>query len=126
MRFPTKEQIIRANQRLVAESDEGHAVLHEGHVDQAIFNAQMIDRHELGGIPEAAAAFLHHITGGHPFEEGNKRTGWTVAKIFLKANGFTIDVSTEEAEAMCRRIAGQQSPDKEEIAAWIDAHLQKR
>lgn len=69
MRFPTKEQIIRANQRIVEDSGEGHAVLHEGHVEQAIYNAQMVDRFNLGGLPEAAAALLYHITGGHPLEE---------------------------------------------------------
>lgn len=125
MRFPTKDQIIRANQRIVAESGEGHAVLHEGHIGQAIYNAQMVNRFDLGGLPEAAAAFLFHITGGHPFEQGNKRTGWTVAKDFLKANGFTIAASADEAEEMCRRIAREEGPDKEEIAAWIEEHLQK-
>lgn len=125
MQFPTEEQIIRTNREIVRQSGEGHAVLHGGHVDQAIFNAKMIDHHNLGGVPEAAAAFFHHITGGHPFEEGNKRTGWMVTKNFLKANGFTISASDDEAEEMCRRIAREQGPGKEEIAAWIEDHLQK-
>ncbi len=48
-----------------------------------------------------------------------------VAKNFLKANGFTIDASVDEAEALCRRIAGEHGPSKEEIAAWIEDRLQK-
>jgi len=38
---------------------------------------------------EKAAMLWRGVTGGHPFEDGNKRTGFTLAAYYLKRAGFS-------------------------------------
>ena len=38
-------------------------------------------------LPEKAAVLLHAIARNHPFADGNKRTAWVVARLFLALNG---------------------------------------
>lgn len=45
---------------------------------------------------EMAAAYLFHLVQNHPFVDGNKRTGATVATVFLDANG--IELVADEVE----------------------------
>jgi death-on-curing protein len=44
---------------------------------------------------EMAAAYLFHIVRNHPFVDGNKRTGVTVALVFLEMNGIGVRASDE-------------------------------
>ncbi len=48
-------------------------------------------------IFEMAAAYLFHIVMNHPFVDGNKRTGFHAALVFLDLNGY--ELSLEDAVA---------------------------
>lgn len=39
---------------------------------------------------DAASAYLFHIVSGHPFVDGNKRTGLATSLIFLELNGLNV------------------------------------
>lgn len=43
-----------------------------------------------------AAAYLFHIVKNHPFVDGNKRTGFVSALVFLEFNGWVLDESPSE------------------------------
>ena len=51
-------------------------------------------------IYEMAAAYLFHIVQGHPFVDGNKRTGAMSAFVFLKMNNIQLTASEKSYEAM--------------------------
>ncbi|TXT54070.1 MAG: Death-on-curing protein [Candidatus Thorarchaeota archaeon] len=44
-----------------------------------------------------AAALLYCILIRHPFVDGNKRTAWTAAKLFLYLNGYDLQVDVDDA-----------------------------
>lgn len=49
---------------------------------------------------EKAAALLHSLARNHALVDGNKRTAWAAASVFLAVNGFPIDdrIDDERAE----------------------------
>ncbi len=58
-----------------------------------------------GTVDEKAAALLHSIICNHAFVDGNKRTGWTAARVMLALNGQRPDLSDDEAFALVLRVA---------------------
>lgn len=66
-----------------------------------------------------AAAYLFHIVQNHPFNDANKRTGFGVAYLFLKANGVSILLSDEAFENLVIEVA-KGKVSKEEIASFLE------
>ena len=69
-------------------------------------------------IYELAAAYAAALIGNHPFVDGNKRTGFVVAILFLELNGATLAASEADAtQAVFALAAGDLSEDA--FAAWL-------
>jgi death on curing protein len=56
-------------------------------------------------IDEKAAALLHSIICNHAFVDGNKRTGWTAARVMLALNGKRPSLTDDEVFELVLRIA---------------------
>ena len=73
------------------------------------------------GEPDAAllaAAYASGITRNHPFVDGNKRTAWVIARLFLMANDVEVQFGkTEATQIMFRLAACELSED--ELAEWF-------
>lgn len=65
-----------------------------------------------------AAAYLFHIIRNHPFIDGNKRAGAMAAYVFLVANGYDLDVSEDEFEAICMGVA-EGKVEKKTVAEFF-------
>jgi death-on-curing protein len=44
-----------------------------------------------------AAALLHSVTNNHALVDGNKRIGWLCVVVFCDVNGFSVDLSDDNA-----------------------------
>lgn len=56
-----------------------------------------------------AAALLHSLARNHPFEDGNKRTAWAAAWLFLGYNGVQLgSFDVNEAEAFMYDVAADR------------------
>lgn len=73
------------------------------------------------GLAEKAAALLHSVARNHPLVDGNKRLGWSAFRAFLLMNGWELDYTVDEAEAMVVSVASGDA-DVEAIATWAVAH----
>jgi len=65
-----------------------------------------------------AAKVLQGITGGHPFNDGNKRTGFLTAAYLLEQTGHSLpdNLSIERAEKLCMEISSGRLRDEKVIA----------
>lgn len=73
---------------------------------------------ELKSIPSLAAAYAEALVRAHAFSDGNKRTGFLVAAVFLGLNGFGFEASNESVVMMIQRLAaGLLGWD--ELEAWF-------
>lgn len=69
-----------------------------------------------------AAAYAFGIARNHPFADGNKRTAWVLARLFLALNGVTIRFDADDAIATVLRLAAGQLSE-EQLADWFRAHV---
>jgi len=69
-----------------------------------------------------AAALLESVVRNHPFVDGNKRSGWTLAVTFLWINGFRHDMTAEEGFDLVVGVAEGRVGLEASAAAW-EAHL---
>ncbi|GAN86126.1 type II toxin-antitoxin system death-on-curing family toxin [Komagataeibacter intermedius] len=70
-----------------------------------------------------AAAYAYVIARNHPFNDANKRTGWSCCVLFLRLNGICVQVSAPEAvDAMMALASGAM--EGEAFAAWLRQHFQ--
>jgi death-on-curing protein len=73
------------------------------------------------GQPDAgvlAAAYAYGIARNHPFVDGNKRTAWVLARLFLALNNYKLGYSQSEAVAVMLRLAAGEISE-EELAEWL-------
>lgn len=77
------------------------------------------------GDPDAfdlAAAYAFGIARNHPFADGNKRTAFVAAAVFLLDNGHEID-ATDEAIVTVMLSVSAGSTSERELAAWLRASV---
>jgi len=71
-----------------------------------------------------AARLFYCIITRHPFVDGNKRTAWSAAKVFLLLNGFRLFVEVKEAESVVLKVAKGEMK-VEELSEWIESHSKR-
>jgi len=75
-------------------------------------------------LASLAAAYGYGLARNHPFVDGNKRTAWVLARLFLMANDVNIGFDKAAAiNTMVSLAAGELSED--ELASWFRQHLTK-
>jgi death-on-curing protein len=69
-----------------------------------------------------AAMLLRGITQGHPFNDGNKRTGFLVAAFYLRNVGYPLPdpLPEDEIYSMCLAISAGRIRDVAEIRAELE------
>ncbi|MDR2238928.1 MAG: type II toxin-antitoxin system death-on-curing family toxin [Zoogloeaceae bacterium] len=71
-----------------------------------------------------AAAYAFGIARNHPFADGNKRTAWVIARLFLALNGVTITFTPSEAiNTVLALAAGELS--EAHLADWFRLHARE-
>ena len=68
-----------------------------------------------------AAAIMHGIITGHPFMDGNKRTGYALARMLLQDAGLDFDATEDERYDTVILVATGKL-DVEELQTWVEAH----
>lgn len=69
-----------------------------------------------------AAAYAYGVARNHPFTDGNKRTAWVLARLFLALNDVQIGFAPEGAIRMVLALA-TGSLTEIEVADWFRARL---
>jgi death-on-curing protein len=65
-----------------------------------------------------AAAYAYGMARNHPFTDGNKRTAWVLARLFLALNNVEIVYAPEEAVRMVLELAAGEL-DEPTITDWL-------
>ncbi|MDP2386190.1 MAG: type II toxin-antitoxin system death-on-curing family toxin [Bacteroidota bacterium] len=76
------------------------------------------------GPIEKAAAILESILINHPFIDGNKRTGYTLARLILLSERYDIKASQDEKYDFVIQVTTGKS-SIEEITNWLKIHTFK-
>lgn len=69
-----------------------------------------------------AAAYAFGIARNHPFADGNKRTAWVIARLFLRLNGVPLAFDKADAIRMMLALAGGELSE-DAVADWFRARI---
>lgn len=109
---------LAVHDRQLAEHGGGEGVRDAAMLESAL--ARPLNRWGYGEGDRAAlaAAYAFGIARNHPFVDGNKRTGWVFARLFLALNGVELRFMPEDAiRVMLALAAGEIS--EEVLADWF-------
>ena len=70
---------------------------------------------------DLAAAYAFGIISNHPFLDGNKRTGFLAAYVFLYLNGWELMASEAETVAAVLALALKER-DEAGLSNWLKEH----
>ena len=112
-------RVIEAvHDRLLAEHGGAPGVREPGLLASALDRPRNRAAYDVSGLYALAAAYATGIVRNHPFVDGNKRTAFMAAYIFLARNGLQLSAPEDDAtRAMLALAAGDLSED--EFAAWL-------
>lgn len=91
------EAVVLATQEELLERFGGSPGLRDpGLLDSALHRPRHLFAHGTEDLFALAAALATGIVKNHPFLDGNKRTGFMAAYIFLGSNGWSFQAPEEE------------------------------
>ena len=117
-RWLSSEAATAIHEEQLAEWGGASGTRDEGGLLSALARPQNLAAY---GEPDAAAlaaAYAFGVCRNHPFIDGNKRTGWVLARLFFAKNGR--ELTFQDADATVRMLAlaaGELS--EEEFAEWL-------
>jgi death-on-curing protein len=88
--YLTVAEVYQMQHRLIDMFGGLHGVRDKGAVEAAVFRPQTGCYNSL---EEEAAALMESLGNNHGFLDGNKRIAFTAADVFLRRNGFHIEVA---------------------------------
>ncbi len=78
--------------------------------------------------PDAAALAAAYACGlalNHGFADGNKRTAWVVARLFLADNGYALHFDPTDAVLAMESVAAGKLSESD-LAAWFRQRILNR
>ena len=69
-----------------------------------------------------AAALFESLLMNHPFVDGNKRVAFFATDVFLRVNGFHIDVKPDRAHAHLIGLMERREANKANLERWLRKH----
>lgn len=96
-----------------------------GLLESAMARPQNLFAYGEGDAAALAAAYAFGIIKNHPFVDGNKRTGFLAAVLFLEANGFRFISGEAEVVVQTLSLAAGEI-DEVEFAAWLRDNVESR
>ena len=117
-RWVSPQAVIAIHEEQLAEYGGPAGIRDEGGLDSALAGPLNL---AACGEPDAAAlaaAYAFGIVRNHPFVDGNKRTAWVLARLFLAKNGLQLKFG--EADAVVRMLAFAAAEiSEDEFAQWL-------
>ena len=77
----------------------------EGMLESALARPEQKHHYGESDLFVLAAAYLFGIAKNHPFIDGNKRTAWVAADLFLYFNGYSVEADPHDVIAFVLSVA---------------------
>ena len=121
--FPTTEEVIAIHDILIDLFGGSHGLRDRGLLESAVMRPQA---GYYRNIIEEAAALIESLALNHPFVDGNKRTAFFTADVFLKANGHYIDCQIDEAYELFIFLFETDSFRFSNLCEWLEETVKRR
>jgi death-on-curing protein len=116
-----REAVLAAHERLLSEFGGASGIRDVGLLDSALARPDNLFAYGQPDVFAMAAAYAYGVVKNHPFFDGNKRTGFTAAIVFLELNGEVFTASEADATIQTLALAAGDL-DEPGYAAWLKAN----
>ncbi len=122
-RWLPREVLLAVHDEQLAEHGGAPDLRDEGLFDSALARARQLANYGEPDAADLAAAYAFCLVRNHPFIDGNKRTSYVAAELFLLLNGYVMTASDENAVLTTLSLAAGDI-DEVAFADWLRRHLQ--
>jgi death on curing protein len=117
--------ILAVHDMQLAEHGGGPGLRDAGLLESALARPLNLAAYGEPDAPALAAAYGYGISRNHAFIDGNKRTGFVAAELFLRLNGYNRTAADADCVlTMLAVAAGDLGEDA--FAAWLRQHTAPR
>jgi len=120
--YLTVAEVYRMEHRLIELFGGLHGIRDAGAIEAAVFRPQT---GYYDSVEEEAAALMESLGMNHGFIDGNKRIAFTAADVFLRRNGFYLEVTTEDGHEFIEGSIARQEFRFGKILDWIRQYLKR-
>jgi len=114
----TEKVIIAIHDEQIAEHGGGRGVRDHGLLLSALARPQQLLQYAAPDVFDLAAAYAFGIVNNHPFIDGNKRTGFLAAYVFLDINGRELTAPEPEVVAAVLALTIGEI-DEKGFSTWL-------
>jgi death on curing protein len=120
----TYDFILALHEDLLAEFGGAAGIRDEGILDSALSRPKNAFAYTGASLFELAASYAFGIVANHPFIDGNKRTGFMAAYVFLGRNGWELSASEADATVTTLSLASKKMTEAD-YARWLLANCKR-
>ena len=117
--------VVAVREAQLAEHGGGTGVRDGGLLESALARPLNLVAYGKPDTADLAAAYGHGISRNHAFVDGNKRTGFVAAELFLRLNGLTLTASDADCVMTMLAVAAGDITEAE-FAQWLRSHIVPR
>lgn len=124
IRWLTAEIVLAAHVRSLGDHGGADGVRDGGMLESALDRPRNLFAYGEPSVFELAASYGFGLVKNHPFVDGNKRTAFYAAYVFLGLNRYELDADEAETAAIIVDLAGS-GVSEDEFAQWLKAGSKK-
>ena len=124
-RWVREDVAFAIHDRQLAEHGGPEGVRDAGALESALARPRNLAAYEQPDAAALAAAYAYGLARNHPFADGNKRTAWVVARVFLATNGRRLEFDPRDAVRTIEALAAGTLSEPE-LATWFRQRVRKR
>ncbi|MEI6385984.1 MAG: type II toxin-antitoxin system death-on-curing family toxin [Spirochaetota bacterium] len=116
--------VLAIHDRQLAEHGGLDEIRDRGLIESALAKPRNLAVYSQPDLADLAASYAFGLAKNHAFIDGNKRTAWVVARVFLADNGLSLQFDAADAIRTVESLAGG-TLDESGLALWFRSHLAK-
>lgn len=116
------DEVLAIHARLVERFGGVAGVRGQGLLESALFRPQT---GYYADLAEMAAALFESLLMNHAFLDGNKRVAFFATDVFLRLNGWCLEVEARTAHRFLTRMLARNECDYSRLLIWIRKSLVK-
>lgn len=116
VRFLSVDEVLAIHARLIEIFGGPAGIRDPGLLESALHRPRTGYYKDLSAM---AAALFESLLMNHPFVDGNKRVAFFATDVFLRLNGWKLDVDADEAHAFLVRLLERSQCDFDRLLPWL-------
>ena len=124
-RWVDKQALLLLHDESLAEHGGAAGIRDDGLLESALGRPLNLDAYGTPDFADLAASYAIGLAKNHAFVDGNERTAFLAAGVFLHLNGYQLGVSQVDATLTMLAVASGELGEAG-FAAWLRQHCIKR